>query len=110
MAGYDPDFFSGFKLSLPTLTATQKKQRAPLLSKPRTFELKYTHFSIIQNKQRRFAFYTGTNIDGNTWKASAKDGKEFKREEDIAPAFQTGNELYEFHQSATANDFDKGHI
>lgn len=110
MTGYDTDFFAGFKLSLPKLTAAQKRQRAPLLLKPRTFELKYTHFSIIQNKARRFAFYTATNIDGNSWKALVKDGNDFKREEAISKDFQTGNELYEFHQSQTANDFDKGHI
>ncbi|RYZ31123.1 MAG: DNA/RNA non-specific endonuclease [Chitinophagaceae bacterium] len=110
MAGYDANFLAGLKLSLPKLTASQKRQRAPVLSKPRTFEIQYTHFSIVQNKARKFAFYTATNIDGTTWKASVKDSLEFKKETAIAPEFQTGNELYEIHKSQTANDFDKGHI
>jgi endonuclease G, mitochondrial len=110
MAGYNSHFFTGATITLPVLTASQKKQRAPLLSRPRTFELKYTHFSIVQNKLRRFAFYAATNIDGNSWKAFVKDRKEFKNENAIAAAHQTGNELYDFHQGVEGNDFDKGHI
>jgi len=110
MAGYDPDFLAGCKLPLPKLTASQKRQRAPLLSPPKSFELKYTHFSIVQNKARKFAFYTATNIDGSNWKAFVKDNAQFKKEPAIEPEFQTGNELYEIHQSQTTNDFDKGHI
>ena len=110
MPGYNPKFLDGFNLPLPTLTATQKRHRAPLIAKPRTFELKYTHFSIVQNKTRRFAFYAATNIDGTSWKTIGRENNDFKKESAIDPAFQTGNELYEFHKSLTANDFAKGHL
>jgi endonuclease G len=110
MAGYNPKFFSGFNFPLPKLTASQKKQRASLKANPDSFELKYTHFSIVQNKARRFAFYTATNIDGKSWKAFVKDSSRFKKEPAIADDHQTGGELYDLHQSQAGNDFDKGHI
>lgn len=110
MPGYNPRFFSGLRLPLPKLTAAQKKLRASLLAKPKSYELKYTHFSVVQNKKRGFAFYTATNINGNSWKILVKKEADFKKEADIASNHQTGNELYEFHQSLTKNDFDKGHI
>ena len=81
-----------------------------MLSNPKLFELKKTHFSIIHNKSRKFAFYVATNIDGSTWKAFVNDNLEFKQEAAIAESHQIGNELYELHRSLVANDFDKGHI
>ena len=110
MSGYNPHFLSGFKLPLPVLTAAQKKQRAPLQQKPKSYVLEYTHFSIVQNKVRGFAFFSATNIDGNSWNIMVKKEAEFKKEEAIADDYQTGNELYGFHQSLIKNDFDKGHI
>jgi endonuclease G, mitochondrial len=110
MPGYDANFFSGFRLSLPKLTASQMKQRAPIKGRARRYELTYTHFSVLQNKKRKFAFYTATNIDGNTWKAMVSDRIEFEREILIADDHQVGDELYDFLQSRTDNDFDKGHI
>ena len=110
MLGYNPLFFSGIKLPLPVLSAAQKKQRAPLLLKPKTFELRYTHFSVVQNKTRGFAFFTATNIDGNSWNILVKKEAEFRKDTAIADEYQTGNELYEAHSSQTNNDFDKGHI
>jgi endonuclease G len=64
----------------------------------------------VQNKQRKLAFYTATNIDGKSWKVLVKKEGGFRKEEAIAENEQTGDELYDFHQSQTNNDFDKGHI
>jgi len=111
MAGYNPQFFTDCKLSLPRLSTAQKKQRAPLLSsKAKRYELAYTHFSIVLNKERRFAFFTASNIDGKAWKALVEQGEDFSPEGRIAPAHQTGNELYNLHGGPGKNDFDKGHI
>lgn len=108
--GYNANFFSGFRLPLPKLTASQKKQRAPLKNNAKKFELQYTHFSIVQNKVRRFAFYAATNIDGKKWNPLVKDRIDFMPEPQIAAKDQTGNELYDFDASNAVNDFDKGHI
>jgi len=110
MAGYDPHFLSGITLPLPKLSASQKRLRAALFSMPGSFELKYTHFSVVQNKKRRLAFYTATNIDGRSWKVLVRKEGAFKKESSIKPSEQLGDELYDFHQSQTDNDFDKGHI
>ena len=69
MSGYDPHVFTDVNLPLPKLPAAQKKLRAPLVGKPRSFQLDYTHFSVVVNKERRFAFFTASNIDGRTWNA-----------------------------------------
>jgi DNA/RNA endonuclease G (NUC1) len=110
MIGYNQNFFPRFRLPLPGLTEAQKKQRAPLKQDAEAFELKYTHFSIVLNKKRKFAFFAATNINGNSWNAAVKDRVDFTKDDQVLPAYQTGNELYDFLLSRTANDFDKGHI
>jgi endonuclease G len=110
MKGYQTKFLSGINLRLPTLTTAQKKLRAALKSDPKIFELRYTHFSIVMNKSRKFAFFAATNIDGSKWNAEIKDRIAFTRDTNIADEFQVGDELYDFFKGKSANDFDKGHI
>jgi len=110
MTGYNSIFFSNKKLALPKLTPAQKRQRAPLKSNAKAFELTYTHFSVVQNKKRKFAFYSATNIDGKTWEAKVDDRDDFEIDVRVSASHQTGNELYDFYKSKTANDFDRGHI
>jgi endonuclease G len=110
MTGYNQNFFAGFELPLPKLNASQKKMRASIKSNPKKFELQYTHFSIVQNKARKFAFYAATNIDGNTLNTLVKDRSDFIAEPLLAATDQTGNELYDFDAGNAVNDFDKGHI
>lgn len=110
MPGYDPDFLSYARLPLPQLTASQKAQRAPLLGLPKSFELAYTHFSVVMHKKRRFAFYAATNVDGKTWDALVENRSKFKEDERMAAEHQTGDALYDFDEAAPVNDFDKGHI
>jgi endonuclease G, mitochondrial len=108
--GYDPNFLSHVHLPLPQLTSAQLLQTAHLLSNAAAYELKYTHFSIVMNKLRKFAFFTATNIDGSQWKAEMKERIKFTKEKDLLPEHQTGDELYSFYKSKTNNDFDQGHI
>ncbi|HET7899506.1 MAG TPA: DNA/RNA non-specific endonuclease, partial [Flavisolibacter sp.] len=110
MPGYNSRFFTDVNLPLPKLTAAQKKLRAPLVGKPKSYQLNYTHFSLVLNKERRFAFFTASNIDGRTWKALVNQGEDFATDDRVLPAHQTGNELYNLHSGFGANDFDKGHI
>lgn len=67
--GYNPNFLPGFRVDLPELTSRQEKQAAKVKNadaEDNPFELKYQHFSIIMNAERRMAFVTAVNIDGAT--------------------------------------------
>ncbi len=110
MEGYKENFISGLQLPLPKLTAAQQGLRAPLINKPGEFIRHYTHFSVVVNKERKFAFYAATNIDGKVWNAAVKDRVDFTKDNSMDAAFQTGDELYDFYKSKAHNDFDKGHI
>ncbi len=69
--GYKPGFLSGHTVPLPKLTA-QQRAKAAVNRKAEAgddeIELKYHHFSIVMNAERRLAYFTACNIDG----ASAK--------------------------------------
>ena len=69
-SGYDPNFLSGHSIPLPKLNASQKKKAARLLKTGRgenPHELKYQHFSVVMNADRRIAFFTAANVDGSKW-------------------------------------------
>lgn len=110
MSGYQPDFLTGTNIKLPKLSVAQKKLRAALKNNPKEFELKYTHFSIVMNKSRRFAFFVATNIDGMKWNAIIKNRPSFGKDANIPEQDQVGDELYNFYKSSSNNDFDKGHL
>lgn len=107
--GYDPLFLTT-KLNLPKLTTAQKKLQAPLIATPKAYELKYTHFSLVMNKVRKFAFFVATNIDGSQWKAAVKERTKFVKDKAILADYQTGSELYDLYKSKIQPDFDQGHI
>jgi endonuclease G len=65
---------------------------------------------VVVHKERKFAFFAATNIDGKTWNAEIKDRIEFAKDPAMDNEYQTGDELYDFYKSKAHNDFDKGHI
>ena len=77
--GYKPTFLgTNFKVPLPTLTSEVKRELAPLRDSTST-ELKYEHYSLMINRERRTAFFAAANIDGaKLWDAEA-DGKRPQR-------------------------------
>lgn len=100
--GYDPNFL-GLELPMPKLMDSIKDQAAPLLADPSSSELKYTHFSVIQNKERRTPMLTAANVDGAQYNEQPRDGKwDFDRR--IDTRYQTGNDAY------SNNAFDRGHM
>jgi endonuclease G len=69
--GYKPKFL-GPEIPLPKLSAAQRKLAARVRdAEPGDdpFELKYHHFSVVMNKERRLAFFTACNIDGRRAKS-----------------------------------------
>lgn len=72
-SGYIRNFLpGGFVVPLPKL-GEGIIDKAAVLKQPATdgepYELKYQHFSIVMNKERRLAFFTATNVDGSTWQS-----------------------------------------
>lgn len=101
--GYDPGFLShGHAVPLPTLSATIMRDVARLKG-TEDFELKYTHFSVVMNRQRRMPFYTAVNIDGQQLRRIPRGDKWFK-DNRIDSLAQFGNEIY------SNNDLDRGHM
>ena len=100
--GYDEDFL-GTSLSLPTLDPEIEHLAAPLLTDPESTELEYTNFSIVMNKERRQAFFTALNIDGEKMKQHRRSG-DWAIDGRLAREHQLGNEAYR------SNPWDRGHL
>lgn len=74
--GYDERFLPSFEVPLPKLSAAQQRIAAKVDRRhagENPFELKYEHFSVLMNRNRRLAFFTATNIDGSKAKDVNRD-------------------------------------
>ena len=75
--GYEPGFVPGFMLPLPSFDGVAwrvaKNQFAASGDDPH--ELRYHHFSIVMNAERRLACLTAVNIDGGRIKAVNRSDK-----------------------------------
>ncbi|MBS2040421.1 DNA/RNA non-specific endonuclease [bacterium] len=100
--GYQADFL-GVSLPMPTLDPELRALAAPLKSDPSSIELKYTHFSVIQHKERRSPLLTAVNVDGSQYVEHERDGK-WVFDSRIDRKYQLGNEAY------SNNSIDKGHM
>ncbi|MDQ3707343.1 MAG: DNA/RNA non-specific endonuclease [Chloroflexota bacterium] len=68
------------------------------------YELKYSHFSVVMNGERKMPFFTVVNIDGRSLKRIPRSGDEWLMDPRIPKSAQAGNELYR------NNDLDRGHM
>lgn len=100
--GYDDDFL-GVRFELPQLTGDLAKKAAPMKDDPKDIELEYTHFSVIQHKERRMPLLTAVNVDGAQYHEVERDGK-WCFDARIERRYQLGEEAYKH------NPFDKGHM
>lgn len=106
--GYDPNFLGtgNRRVPLPRLSDAMKAKAAvnQQANGNNRFVLPYHHFSVVMNRERRLAFFTAVNIDGNfSYRIKREPDKWFfdprlDREE------QTGNEVY------ASNPLDRGHL
>lgn len=72
--GYRPAFLgAGFNVSLPAMTSEVERELAPLKDPTKT-ELKYDHYSLKINRERRTAFFVAANVDGAQLWDTAEDG------------------------------------
>ena len=100
--GYDPSFL-GPAIPLPTIPRSRGADRAPLVGK-RTYELKYTHFSLVMSKSRLLAFFTAVNIDGKNMIDLKRDRDVWYFDPRIDRQYQMGPEVYKH------KDLDRGHL
>ncbi|MCL6709954.1 DNA/RNA non-specific endonuclease [Pseudomonas sp. R2.Fl] len=75
--GYEPGFVPGVIIPLPVVKNSPHRKAVNQLAKPGEdpHELRYHHFSIVMNADRRLAFFTAVNIDGSRIKAVNRDDK-----------------------------------
>lgn len=99
---YNHQFIPGYRIPFPDITASDNVPGSPL---------HYHHHSIVMNPDRRLAFYSASNTDGRTWKPIERKGG-FKKDVQLDPEFQLGEELYDSINAASGrkNDFDEGHL
>ncbi len=105
--GYDPDFL-GFPAPLPKLTSVTRPKAVEIAGAagPSRHQLKYHHYSVIMNRERRLAFVAAVNYD-----ATAPFTHDRKKDKDrwffdprVDEALQAGNEFY------ADNPLDRGHL
>lgn len=106
--GYQRGFL-GFTVPFPKLTnvTRPKAYSLPGLSGDEKFELKYHHYSILFNKERKLAFVAGVNYDPTAAVQYQREGKdEWFYDPRVTPEeeLQAGNDLY------AGNDLDRGHL
>jgi endonuclease G len=104
--GYDPDFLTGHRVPLPALHAQDVPSAAvdQLATVTPPYELRYHHFSVVQNKVRRLAFFTAVNIDGATSQRLRRDRDKWKLDPRAPADVQAGEEVYK------NNPLDRGHL
>ncbi|MGB8315428.1 MAG: DNA/RNA non-specific endonuclease [Aestuariivirga sp.] len=77
-AGYEPGFLSDFVVPMPRLGNGMMHKAARNLDArigEDPHELKYHHFSIVMNGERRLAYFTACNIDGRLTRAINRKDK-----------------------------------
>ncbi|MGF1563403.1 MAG: DNA/RNA non-specific endonuclease [Geminicoccaceae bacterium] len=100
--GFDRSFLPAIEaVEPPVLNITQQQQSAPVHSGG--IELKYTHFSVWMNAERRLAWFTAVNIDGARLR-DLKRSDDWRTDPRIDLEHQADNALYKH------NPLDRGHL
>ena len=75
--GYEPGFIAGFDVPLPDFSGVGYRIAKNLesTSADDEFELRYHHFSVVMNAERRLAAFTACNIDGSRIKHVNRETK-----------------------------------
>lgn len=98
--GYDPDFL-GERVAVPALTAGGMQTA---FKRGDSEVMPYTHFSLAQSEERRFAIWVAWNVDGGRLRKVTRKGVPFVVDPDIPARFQVDDALY------AGNRLDRGHI
>jgi DNA/RNA endonuclease G (NUC1) len=106
--GYREDFLGTEERLIPLPTLSERIKAAAAVLDPQSdgadkFNLKYTHFSVVMNAERKLAFYAAANVDGNSLRRIPRSGR-WITDSRLPRDHQAGNELYKH------NDLDRGHL
>jgi endonuclease G len=103
--GFDADFL-GFPVPLPGLTDTIRVKAVQIEGATRNpYELKYHHYSVIMNGERRLAFVAAVNIDPIAPVIHRREGRDrWFFDPRLDRDLQAGNEFY------VSNPLDRGHL
>ncbi|MDQ4033051.1 MAG: DNA/RNA non-specific endonuclease [Actinomycetota bacterium] len=103
--GYDANFL-GFAVPLPDLTDAIRVKAVQIEgATPNRYELKYHHYSVIMNAERRLAFVAAVNIDPLAAVNHRREGNDrWFFDPRIDRDLQAGNEFY------ASNPLDRGHL
>jgi endonuclease G len=106
--GYNPKFL-GFEAAFPRLTniSRPKAFALPGVSGDRRFELKYHHYSLMFNKERKLAFVAGVNYNPTAQVQFQREGNDkWFYDPRVTPEeeLQAGDDLY------ASNPLDRGHL
>jgi endonuclease G, mitochondrial len=103
LKGYEPKV-GDYNVLLPKLDPSIAADAAPLLANNAHFELKYEHFSVVMNKQRRLAFFSAANVSAaGRFKLSGRID-DWLVDPRISRDHQIDNTYY------TRNKLDRGHL
>ncbi len=105
--GYQEDFLGSgaLKVPFPSLTTEQQNNSVVVDSSAsgiNRYLLHYTHFSLVMNQRRRFAWYTICNIDGSQMRGAPRTS--WMTDDRIPLSSQADNTIYK------NNDLDRGHL
>ena len=102
--GYEPGFIPGFIVPLPLVANSPHRVAENQLAQPGDdkHELRYHHFSIVMNADRRLAFFTAVNIDGSRIKAINRTTKSATSDPSLA---QLGVEGIGLADAEASDDF-----
>lgn len=104
--GYQSQFL-GFTTPLPQLTSAIRAQAYALPGESGSdrYELKYYHYSVLFNKERKLAFVAGVNFDPTAKFKHQREKDKWFLDPRVTPEdFQAGEDLY------AANPLDRGHL
>ncbi|HCF24640.1 MULTISPECIES: DNA/RNA non-specific endonuclease [unclassified Novosphingobium] len=116
--GFDPEFLGkgALKVNLPTVLDPSKI--APLRDAyGQTFTaaeaaagvLNYDGYSVVMNKERRFAFYSAANVNAAMRTEISGREDDWLFDDRIDRAYQVDNSYYK-GTKIRRNDFDRGHL
>jgi endonuclease G, mitochondrial len=100
--GYSADFLGNGNMAVP-LPILSPQQAANAVKVGGKSEITYRNFSVVMSKQRRLAYLTAVNIDGNEARNPPRQ-RAFVLDPRLEKSLQAGEDLYR------NNPFDRGHL
>ncbi len=124
VGGYRPDFLQHGErpdpdLIVPLPNVRERGKIAPLIDQyGQTFSeekradgvLSYKGFSVVMNKDRRFAFFSAANVDGGMRTMVSGRNDKWLYDDRIARDHQVDNSFYRQKSKGQPNLFDRGHL